>query len=821
MKNLLVFSVFALACAAFPAGIVPAFAKPTVPARAGANEKPDIVISASDFKRNSSFASFLPKDAKGAKIFATDFEQLIAPNGSMRFPLSDKTCLVTVTDKNGGNARTFTVLFSTGNTGAGKPAIVPAIQEWQSKTGEFQLDSGVSLWCDPALKKKNPRLAEHVNNFRKDVFALTGIKLKLAKQKPSGGGRTIVFELGADERLGEEGYELAVSRAGIVVSAVEPIGANWAAQTLLQGFKNSLGAPGAKPSFPCGNAADYPQYPLRGFSYDVGRKPATIESVANVVRTMAFYKLNDLQLHLNDNFIWLHDYTKIPCGKDASAEDKKRALDEVMAAAPTAFRLESKVPGLTSEDYFYTKKDFVELQKTAEGYGVRIVPEIDIPGHAMSFVKARPDLMYRGGVHKEHDVERAAMLDASGDWFDKKKKRTYRDETLKFVQSVMDEYLKPVGKEGKIFRGNVVHIGTDEYYGSAEDYRAFADAMLKYVKSRGYTPRLWGSLSYKRGNTPVIADGVQMDIWSLHWQKPQEAIDLGYDIINILDGDTYIVPSGSGSVGGYGDLLNLRKLYGETWAPHVMGAQTVAPGHPKLLGAQFAIWNDNSWRRDTGLTDYDLFDRIQKSSAVIAEKTWATGTDRSFEDFEKVLGKIDVPPGINPRYKAAEHIPASADELKRAERVNADTVGNKSFKLKGGKSYVRLPRDNSFAPDYKITFTVRRAAAGKGEEILFSAPCGAFKAVQKETGKVGFTRDSWDFSFDYTLPVGKTVELVVEARGRNVTLYADGKKIGAPVRHKFPESHKISTLVFPMLMIGAPENAFNGDIKIKNVDVEK
>ena len=287
MKNLLALSVFALACAAFPAGIVPAFAKTTVPARAGANEKPDIVISASDFKRSSSFASFLPKDAKGAKIFATDFEQLIAPNGSMRFPLSDKTCLVTVTDKNGGNARTFTVLFSTGNSGAGKPAIVPAIQEWQSKTGDFQIDSGVSLWCDPALKKKNPLLAEHVSNFRKDVFALTGIKLKLAKQKPAGGGRTIVFELGADERLGEEGYELAVSRAGIVVSAVAPVGVNWAAQTLLQGFKNSMGAPGAKPSFPCGNAADYPQYPLRGFSYDVGRKPATIESVANVVRTEA------------------------------------------------------------------------------------------------------------------------------------------------------------------------------------------------------------------------------------------------------------------------------------------------------------------------------------------------------------------------------------------------------------------------------------------------------------------------------------------------------------------------------------------------------
>ena len=816
-NHLLMLSALAFACAAFPAVGVPAFAQ-SVPARAGANEKPDVVVSAAEFKRGASFAAFMPKDAKGAKILATDFEQLVAPNGAMRFPLSDKTCLVTVGDKDGKNARTLTVLFSTGNTGAGKPAIVPAIQEWEGKTGEFQLDSGVSLWCDPALMKKHPLLAEHVNNFRRDLFALTGVKLKVAKEKPA--ARAIVFELGADARLGEEGYELAVTRNGVVVSGVAPVGANWAAQTLLQGFKNSMGGKkGAKPSFPCGNAADYPQYPLRGFSYDVGRKPATKETVANVARTMAFYKLNDLQLHLNDNFIWLHDYTKIPCGKNASAEDKKRALDEVMAAAPTAFRLESKVPGLTSTDYFYTKKDFIALQKTAEGYGVRIVPEIDVPGHAMSFVKARPDLMYRGGVHKEHDVERAAMLDASSAPYPKGGKRTYRDETLKYVQSVMDEYLKPSGKEGKVFRGGVVHIGTDEYYGSSEDYRAFADAMLKYVKSRGYTPRLWGSLSYKRGGTPVVSEGVQMDIWSLHWQDPQEALDLGYDIINILDGDTYIVPSGTGSVGGYGDLLNLQKLYGPTWAPHVMGSKKVAPGHPKLLGAQFALWNDNSWRRDTGLTDYDLFDRIQKSSAVIAEKTWATGTDRPFADFEKVLAEIDVPPGINPRFKMAAHVPASADELKRAERENADVSGGgKVFKLKGGRSFVRLPRDNSFAPNYRITFTVRRAAAGKGEEILFSAPCGAFKAVQKETGKVGFTRDAWDFSFDYVLPVGKTVELAVEARGRDVTLYADGKKIGGPVRHKFPESHKISTLVFPMRTIGAPENAFNGEVKIKSVE---
>ena len=816
-KHLIV-SVLALAGAVFIPG-VPAFAQ-AIPAHAGANATADVTVSAKNFSKTAAFSTFLPNDLKGSKIVATNFEQLVAPNGSMRFPISDKVCLVSVGDKDGKNARTLTVLFSTGNAGEGKPAVVPAIQEWAGKSGEFVLDSGVVIWCDPVAMKKNPLLEDYAKNFRKDVFALTGIKLKAVKEKPAAGAKAILLGLGADTRLGEEGYALAVSENAIALSGVKAIGVNWGAQTLLQVFKNSGGEAGEKFSFPCGNAADYPQYPLRGFSYDVGRKPATLQAVSNVARTMAYYKLNDLQLHLNDNFIWLHDYTKIPNGKDASPEDKKAAIAEVMAASPTGFRLESKVAGLTSEDAFYTKKDFIKLQENAESYGVRIVPELDIPGHAMSFVKVRPDLMYRGIVHKAHDVERAAMLDASTEIFDPKTKRTYREETLKFVQGVMDEYLKPSGKDGKVFRSGIVHIGTDEYYGNPEDYRAFADEMLKYVKSRGYTPRLWGSLSYKRGKTPVISDGVQMDIWSLGWQNPQEALDYGYDIINILDVHTYIVPSGTGSVGGYGDFLNLQFLYNPSWAPHAMGNQKVLPGHPKLLGAQFALWNDNSWRKDNGFTDYDLFDRIQKSAAVIAEKTWATGIDRSYKDFEVLLDKVDVPPGINPRYKMAAEIPASAVELKLAKCVNAEIVGNDnaSFKLNGGKSFVKLPNDNSFAPDYKITLEVRRAKEGKGEEILFSAPAGTFKAVQKETGKVGFTRDAWDFSFDYVLPVGKTVELVLEARGRNVTLYADGVKIGSPLRHKHPESHKLSTLIFPMLTIGAPENAFNGDVKVKSVE---
>ena len=65
---------------------------------------------------------------------------------------------------------------------------------------------------------------------------------------------------------------------------------------------------------------------------------------------------------------------------------------------------------------------------------INLVPEIDTPGHALSFVKVRPDLMYQGSLSDyrgKHNVERVAMLDLDNKY----------DETLTFVKSVYDKLL--------------------------------------------------------------------------------------------------------------------------------------------------------------------------------------------------------------------------------------------------------------------------------------------------------------------------------------------------------------------------------------------
>jgi hexosaminidase len=770
-----------------------------------------------------------------ATIVGTTYEQVIGINGKIRRPLSAITSKVTFELSNGKEKATTAPQLLTipgrmkpGSDANPKPEVIPALQEWVGTTGVFTPGANARIVIRSGDGRKGkPTLHQRMEIFARDFEELTGKPISVVEGKAAAPGDFFVtLEAGAEvTALGVEGATLAVTDS-LKIHALDPIGAFWATRTILQVFKQHQN------TFPRGFIADYPQYPLRGFVYDVARKPAKLEAIRDVMKVMSYYKLNDFQLHLNDNFIWLHEYSDSPNEGGATAEQKQTAIQDVMKAAPTAFRLESDIKGkdgtaLTSSDYYFTKDAFGKLIDESRAFGVNIVPELDIPGHALSFVRVRPDLMYRGKVHKSHDVERAAMLDASTDVFDPKTGRTYREETLAFIEGVFDEYL--VGKNGKppVFRDAVVHIGTDEYYGEAEDYRAFADALLKYVKGRGFTPRLWGSLNAKPGKTPILADGVQMHVWSLYWQQPQPAINAGFDIINVLDVTSYVVPNGTGNVGGYGDLLNLQSIYSENWQPNIMQQQVVIPGHPKMLGAQWALWNDNSFRRDTGLIDFDLFERIHQNCAVFAEKTWSTGENGTYPEFMKRVASLDLPPNANPRhavkFKGGTLIEmefegklddgsGNAFHAKSSEGVTFEKGKNgQALALNGGRSFVKSGVEN-VAPGYTAEFWVKRESDSTDPQVLFSSATGTFYAVQKGTGKIGISRDTWDYSFDYTLPVNQWVKLNLVSAGRSLTLFADDQPIGSPKRHLFPESHKFNSFIFPLEFIGAEKNAFKGQL---------
>ena len=155
----------------------------------------------------------------------------------------------------------------------------------------------------------------------------------------------------------------------ILLTAPESIGVYWGTRTLLQIAEQS-----ENHQFPKGTLRDFPDYAMRGFMIDCGRKFIPLSFLQDYVKIMAYYKMNTLQIHLNDNGFkqfFGHDWSK----------------------TYAAFRLESDTyPGLAAEDGYYTKREFIDLQKLAENLYVEIIPEIDAPAHTLAFTHYKPEI---------------------------------------------------------------------------------------------------------------------------------------------------------------------------------------------------------------------------------------------------------------------------------------------------------------------------------------------------------------------------------------------------------------------------------------------
>lgn len=598
-------------------------------------------------------------DGAQVEFLGADYEQIIASNGQVQSVLSDTPVKVNFrVTKDGKEAfsRDYEVLVKSGDaaivSGNAKPQTIPSMLQWQGGKGDFRLGSTVKLYSDAA-----PELRDLI---AADLKAVCGCEVQIVSDSAQA---DIVLSKtkGCQGKESSEAYRMTVSNKKVTISSTAAKGLMWGSRTLLQILKQSGG------TVPCGEAYDVPRYQVRGVLFDIARTPYTLDDLRKVIDTMAWYKMNDLHLVINNNYIFLEEYVK----------DGHDPLKE----AYTAFRLESKMVGengqpLTAQDVFFTKKEFRELIDYAKLRGVNIVPEFDTPGHALSFTKVRPDLIYQGPMG--NPGRRSDHIDAGN------------PETLKFVAEVLDEYLLPDAETGKApLDGCVIHVGADEFYGDAEAYRKYSDGLLKYVKSRGFTPRIWGSLTHKPGKTPVESEGVEMNLWSTHWQDPVEAMNAGYKLINTNDGHLYIVPF----AGYYWPTLNNAFQY-EKWRPNYVGGSHIPAGHPNLIGSTFAIWNDMIDLKHSGYGMYDIWDIFRTSTDVLSQRMW--GTEKNPDNFKQhrvLADKIGEAPGLNPLYVRAGDAPVQVAPATLPLQLNEKAAG----------------------PNYHLTAEVELAAAPRGD----------------------------------------------------------------------------------------------------------
>ncbi|MEI3147188.1 MAG: family 20 glycosylhydrolase [Merdibacter sp.] len=105
-----------------------------------------------------------------------------------------------------------------------------------------------------------------------------------------------------------------------------------------------------------------------------------------VVKEMSWYKMNDFQVHINDNLIPLESVSDPMSAYSAFRLESSIKEGDTLTDSdgnPVTLNGENLVyqQDLTSTDLFYTKDEFRDFIQESRELGVNIVPEIDTPAH--------------------------------------------------------------------------------------------------------------------------------------------------------------------------------------------------------------------------------------------------------------------------------------------------------------------------------------------------------------------------------------------------------------------------------------------------------
>ena len=681
-----------------------------------------------------------------------------------------------------------------------KPTVIPEIQEWYSESTEK-----VSVKSLTKVTYTDEKLKAVVDEFVSDYEDFTGIKL--VAKKGVAEANAFNFELKApDTLLGNEGYTMDIQKDRINVASADTAGNMYGMQTILQMYKEN------NEGYNVGQMRDYPRFETRGFLFDVARKSVSLEMMKEVTRTMRYYKMNDFQAHLTDNYIFLEKY-----GKGENENEAFKAYE--------AFRLESglsndKGETPTATDYSISKKDFKAFVQDERAIGMNIVPEIDVPAHATSITKVWPELMVKNKVSSlNKNRPLVDHLDVS------------KPEAKEKIKEIFDDYT--TGENPTFDSKTTVHIGADEFLADYKAYREFVNDLVPHVKKTN-TVRMWGGLTWIKDNPVTEIDkeaieNVEMNLWSADWADGIEMYNMGYDLINTIDDFGYMVPNGNKTrANAYGDMLNVDRIFNEFEANRVRvkgGAYKYVPsGDDQMLGAAFALWSDNIDKDASGLSESDLYWRFFDALPFYAEKTWAaTGKEKGSADaLAKLATDKGTGPNTNPYYqedKKGENYESydfedglkDTSENKRdlKEGKNAQVKEN-TLVLKDGESYVTSPIEE-LGNGNQLSFDIKLEEPAKPGDILFEsdAAYGTHDIRIMEDGKLGFTRELYNYYFDYELPVGKNVTIAITTDQQKTSLYVNGEFV-ADAKGKFIHNDMVkkenisnATFALPLERIGS------------------
>jgi len=415
-------------------------------------------------------------------------------------------------------------------------------------------------------------------------------------------GPAVRFSL--DESLGAERYRLVCGESGAAAEAGDAAAAVFAAATVRQLLEENGGR------IPRCSIEDGPRFGWRGVCMDVCRHFFPAETLRKLIDVMALYKYNRLHLHLSDDQGFRFGSERFPLLAAVGSQRKstlvKRGAGAVQDGAP--------------HGGYYTKDELRDLVRYAKARGIEIVPEIDVPGHALAMLAAYPELMCF-----PEPVEVATSFGVSD--FSRKLLCAGSERVYEFLFSLLDELTE-------VFPFGYVHLGGDEAVktewarcprcraaikehglgGGRELQGWMLSRLSRHLEARGRRAIVWND-----GLSGALDRNVVCQYWTPFFiENKRRAVRW------VNDGGEMIW---SGFLHVYFDypyaVTPLKKTYRSEPVP-----RGILPGRSSgVLGAECAAWTE--WID----TEEKLFFNLLPRLAAAAEAMWSPKAKREYRGF--------------------------------------------------------------------------------------------------------------------------------------------------------------------------------------------
>lgn len=467
-----------------------------------------------------------------------------------------------------------------------------------------QQDSNFKITKATTLVTGSESLQPIADYFIEKIALSSGLRLE---KTATASKNAIEIKTDSNLELNDEGYTLNVTPEKVTITGKTAKGAFYGMQTLLQllpaEIESAETIANMNLEIPVVNIKDEPRFPYRGMHLDVCRHFFSVDFIKKQLDVMAMFKMNYFHWHLTEDQGWRIEIKKYP--KLTSVGAKRTEADGTVYGG------------------FYTQEQIKEVVKYAQERFITVIPEIELPGHALAALAAYPEFSCTGGPFKvrnawgvEPDVYCAG-----------------NEATFDFLNDIIDEVVS-------LFPSEYFHIGGDEC--PKERWKKCKKCQRRIRKERLKDEHELQSYFIKRVEKMLAKHGKKMIGWDeilegglapnatvMSWRGEEGGIaaaNAGHDVIMTPGGWCYLDHfQGSDKVepeaiGGY---TTLEKSYSYEPIPSAISADKAH----HVLGTQGNVWSEYLYTEE--IAEHRIYPRI----IALAEVGWSGKDKRNFEDF--------------------------------------------------------------------------------------------------------------------------------------------------------------------------------------------